>query len=974
MKKFFILFFLLSVSATAFSQYLVLEENIPHGWETNAPAVLSISNKHGKLGSQSVEWKWKPGTAITIDNPEGMKQALQNEEGGMTLWIYNETPLDAPLRFEFGNSSGVEYWFNFRLNYKGWRACWIRFDEDMNGNKTSKNLDYLKICAPENATEGTVYFDRMKFQKSVHRQRTPDAQLPFINPEINENHWAALWHWYSTYKYSLQKEQISNQTIDELKKIEQRLTKTAAGGNFSSTALDRAKAGFLALKIHRESGNITGPAFVYNDEYIKANNDLRMIDAGDLLLKLAKGWYFLKDAECRQMFIDLADHLKDQGWAVGSGLGTNHHYGYQFRKFAPAFLLMKDALADENRQTEYANILLYWCGVPELREEPEPGTLQGIIDSWNTMTMSRLMAISMQNDLEQRDLDYRAFKRWMEASIDYSPGTMGGIKPDGTCFHHGGLYPSYSAGGFTGIGDYIRLLKDTKYALDQDANRNLKQALSSMISYCANDEWGFGICGRHPLGGKLSNGVINVIGQLATCSDSEKETAFDKEMASAFLRLNSSQNKPAAQFQQAGIKAELAPAGFFAYNYGALGIHRRENWMVSLKGYSKYVWGSEIYTANNRFGRYQSYGTVQIMNAGNPVTLESNGFEEDGWDWNRYPGATVIHLPLDLLESPYPGTLMEKSEETFAGALSFEKMNGIFGVKLKEKDRPNFTPDFVARKSVFCFDSHIIYLGTGISNSNEKYPTETVLFQTALHKKKQSITGNNKLNLKGFPKEVFLDKNKANWFIDINNNGYYLPASQDVTIRKSTQHSKHNRTKEETVGDFAAAWINHGVSPRNASYEYAVWINSDTERMQEVAAKMKSDSEQIYSVLKKDNSAHIVADHTTGITGMVLFEAHSSDDSFLVMDNSLPCLIMYRQEPGTEVRLSLVNPDLNLPDNSYTSNRPAEKTEVLITLKGKWSLPVPSSKYKIEGYENNNTVIKFICSDGLPVELTLEQE
>ena len=28
------------------------------------------------------------------------------------------------------------------------------------------------------------------------------------------------------------------------------------------------------------------------------------------------------------------------------------------------------------------------------------------------------------------------------------------------------------------------------------------------------------------------------------------------------------------------------------------------------------------------------------------------GYQQEGWDWNRMPGATTIHLPLKELDSP----------------------------------------------------------------------------------------------------------------------------------------------------------------------------------------------------------------------------------------------------------------------------------------------------------------------------------
>lgn len=157
--------------------------------------------------------------------------------------------------------------------------------------------------------------------------------------------------------------------------------------------------------------------------------------------------------------------------------------------------------------------------------------------------------------------------------------------------------------------------------------------------------------------------------------------------------------------------------------------------MVTLKGYTTDVWGAEIYKKDNRYGRYQSYGSVQIM--GYPSRIAS-GYDENGWDWNRLPGTTTIHLPFELLDSPLPGTTMAHSKENFSGSSALEGKNGMFAMKLMERNLKNFTPDFVARKSVFCFDNRMICLGTGISNSNASFPTETTLFK--VHSKKGKPT------------------------------------------------------------------------------------------------------------------------------------------------------------------------------------------------------------------------------------------
>ena len=150
--------------------------------------------------------------------------------------------------------------------------------------------------------------------------------------------------------------------------------------------------------------------------------------------------------------------------------------------------------------------------------------------------------------------------------------------------------------------------------------------------------------------------------------------------------------------------------------------------MLSLKGFNSDVWSSEIYAKENRYGRYLSYGTVQIFTE--PSAKES-GYVREGWDWNRFPGATSIHLPFELLDSPRPGTLMERNTSRFPGVSSLEGQNGCLAFTYVEGNHKNFCAGATATKSVFCFDNRIVHIGTGITN-NSQYPTETTLYQLAL--------------------------------------------------------------------------------------------------------------------------------------------------------------------------------------------------------------------------------------------------
>lgn len=109
---------------------------------------------------------------------------------------------------------------------------------------------------------------------------------------------------------------------------------------------------------------------------------------------------------------------------------------------------------------------------------------------------------------------------------------------------------------------------------------------------------------------------------------------------------------------------------------------------------------------------------------------------------------------------------MAHSKENFSGSSALEGKNGMFAMKLMERNLKNFTPDFVARKSVFCFDNRMICLGTGISNSNASFPTETTLFQSTFQKGKTDIHVDGKLRNEAFH-QTLDDKNAIIFRTDI---------------------------------------------------------------------------------------------------------------------------------------------------------------------------------------------------------------
>lgn len=233
--------------------------------------------------------------------------------------------------------------------------------------------------------------------------------------------------------------------------------------------------------------------------------------------------------------------------------------------------------------------------------------------------------------------------QWLSSSLRFTPGTLGGIKVDGTAFHHGGFYPGYTTGALGAVGSYIGFTLDTPYQITPQGRTVFRLALESMRNYCNWQEWALSLGGRHPFSGKWRNRILKLC-HAGTGREKEGQ-AFDRQLAADYLRLQPNPTVMHNYFVAEGCQAASNPEGFFVFNYGSAGIYRYGKYMVTLKGYNTDVWGAEIYQKDNRYGRYQSYGAVLLMGNGKPVSRKGSGFKEEGWDWNRLPGTTTIHLP-----------------------------------------------------------------------------------------------------------------------------------------------------------------------------------------------------------------------------------------------------------------------------------------------------------------------------------------
>lgn len=948
----FIILLLLGSISSAFAQFIGFEDGVPEVFNVSGKGELKASSLFYKEGESSLEWDFQPGSALNVQISPLSLNAKKEKQFGITLWIYNEKPQQDSIRFEFLNKAGeVSYWFSYHLQAAGWRACWISF-EYMKGEKNDKNIVAYRLVAPQR--KGRIFLDRLTFpEKKMNLRTTPDQQLPSNNGLSNRDlwHWCLVWKWEQQSYDTPLSSKLTSQQKKDLKTIEQRLTDFLEVKKVPQGQINAAYKTFEKAAIHPSAAGtgFVGAPIVAPDELDKKKGEMSWNDIETMLSGFALDAYYNQNEISRKNYFTVFDYAIDQGFAFGSGMGTNHHYGYQIRKIYTTAWLMRDAIYKHAHRDAYLSTLRFWAALQETRQPCSP-TRDELLDSWHTLLMAKFISAMMFPDAREQEQALGGLSRWLSSSLRYTPGTIGGIKVDGTTFHHGGFYPGYTTGVLATVGQFIAFTNGTGFELTEDARRHMKSAFIAMRNYCNLYEWGIGISGRHPFGGKMGSDDIEAFANIALSGDlSGQGNTFDRGLAADYLRLVRNGDTPNARFfKKEGIKTAQAPQGFFVYNYGSAGIFRRADWMVTLKGYTTDVWGSEIYVKDNRYGRYQSYGSVQIMGKGNPVSRAGSGFVQEGWDWNRLPGTTTIHLPFELLDSPLKGTTMAHSKENFSGSSSLDGKNGMFAMKLMERGYENFTPDFVARKSVFCFDNRMICMGTGITNSNADYPTETTLFQTKYNGKDFKVGDDNY------------------WLHDGYDN-YYHVVDGNVRTQVAEQESRHEKTRAVTKGTFSSAWIEHGKAPKDGTYEYMVLIqpsDSDLDELRKAPA---------YEVLQRDQTAHVVYDKKTGITAYAAFGTYQPESDKLIASIPAETMVMYAKESAKGIRLSICDPNLNIKEKAYTTKEPSRPIRKEIRLKGHWTLTNPMENVQLE-QKGENTVLTVTCQHGQPVEILMDNK
>lgn len=99
-----------------------------------------------------------------------------------------------------------------------------------------------------------------------------------------------------------------------------------------------------------------------------------------------------KDAEHKYFLV--WDYAMNQGFAFGSGMGTNHHYGYQIRKIYTTAWLMRDKIRQAPTCDNILSTLSFWAALQETRKACGKNRDE-LLDTWHTLLMPKIVSAMM---------------------------------------------------------------------------------------------------------------------------------------------------------------------------------------------------------------------------------------------------------------------------------------------------------------------------------------------------------------------------------------------------------------------------------------------------------------------------------------------------------------------------------------------------------------------------------------------------
>lgn len=925
-----VLMFLAGLSELRSQQRFVsFDSGIPANWQSNVPAALLSSTEHLKGGAGALKWTAQNGdylraTALAIPDSEIVKTVAS---AAAQMFIYSEAVTNDTLLFQFLDENGmVHRQGRMLLNYKGWMEFHrsYYYDYTLNGSVPDTfGLSEMRITyKPANVTNSCViYIDEATIigNKDV---RIPGPHVypdyPYFRKNVtNAPYFDVLEKWKSGP--DLPVVAATTTELADLQIVKTRLVKSPG----TDTLLTLAKNYVRSLNIHYNSDgsiNGTGIRSIYHPDTLA-----KVSSYCGSLARAASG-----DADALSKLLLFTEYLLREGMAEGGRIVLQTNSYPNARNFPAGFLLALPYYSPA-MQEEVVKMLKWSNEYPVLYG----ATFQeGYSVDYLNIKMPFLFELAvLDQDANTAVRDLKLVKRFLERNTAPGLGGRDGMKPDGVGYHHGSQHTSYMGAWLRWI-DYAYHLRGTVYKMDLTAYENMSRGLTYLLAGSSKGVlYAHAESGRNPFPEKLPV-TPDRFEKFVEIGGDIKGGAADPVMGGIYNDVT-------------GVNKYPVPVhslkGFHHYNYGALGIQRKNNWVAVMRGFTSKIFGAEIYSVENRYGRYQSYGTLEVLYGG---TLDATGYilYGRGWDWNVMPGTTTVHFEGHGGLQPLKTTAMEFQNFNFAGALSLGQ-EGIFGINFSEKANGNYSPSRLKfRKTVFAFDSILVCLGSGIYAENGLGDVATNFFQ-AIHKTTNApIYVNSPTAVTNADyDETISTATTALWLLNAQSTGYYIPAGNAVVhvVRGRQATPRESVANQNLPNSFdtayaSKAWMNHGKNPDKVKYHFVVVPGTTPQGMQTLAAQFATGTP--YDILKQTDSLHVVRYNPASLTSYVFFTSNNNVNTGRVKSVSDVSMAGIR-ENGDTLTVTVNSPDMNITtQTAFNYYWLANPRLVSIVLNGNWDV------------------------------------
>ena len=314
--------------------------------------------------------------------------------------------------------------------------------------------------------------------------------------------------------------------------------------------------------------------------------------------------------------------------------------------------------------------------------------------------------------------------------------------------------------------------------------------------------------------------------------------------------------------------------------------HRRSGYYTSVKMLSNRMQNAELVNSEGKKSVHLSDGANFLYLTGDEYTGIS-----PAWDWTRIPGTTAIQGTLDTGEKD---PIRARGTTTFDGGVS----DGTYGLAAMDLARGQLT----AKKAWFFFDSSYVALGAGIALAGDTQHTvatdanQTLLAGDMLTSESEhpALLGARTIDA---PRTVWIYHNHV---------GYIFPPHTHIHLSAGPQIGSWSDlgtgpNAPVTVPVFDL-WIDHGLAPRDAGYQYIVAPNATPEQVAALAAGSDLD------ILSNTPGIQAVYSRTLKLAEIAFRASGSLPTPVGKVEADHSCLLLVRQT-ANGWKLSASNPE-----------------------------------------------------------------